>query len=171
MAEDPFRYALLAALAIALLGAAWTDLSTRRIANPLNAAIALGAPLFWWASGLSLWPDIAQQLAVALASMAILTGLFAIRAMGGGDVKLLTALALWIEPSLFLKLLILMTLLGGVLTIVVGAWHLARQPHGGRPGRLTVPYGVAIALAGLCVIGLDYLPATNAWAAIEVTPS
>lgn len=171
MAEDPFRYALLAALAIALLGAAWTDLSTRRIANPLNAAIALGAPLFWWASGLSLWPDIAQQLAVALASLTILTGLFALRAMGGGDVKLLTALALWIEPALFLKLVILMTLLGGVLTIALGAWHLARQPHAAQPGKLTVPYGVAIALAALCVIGLDYLPPAGTWSVGEVTPS
>ncbi len=54
--------------------------------------------------------------------------LFAVRAMGGGDVKLLTALALWIAPLQFLNLLIVMALVGGVLTMVLGAWHVMRAP-------------------------------------------
>lgn len=144
MLDDPFKYGLLAALAIALLVAAVTDLRSRRIGNWLTGAIALAAPLFWVASGLDLWPDIAMQLGVALATFAVLAALFAIRAMGGGDVKLLTALALWIEPSLFLSFLFVMALLGGVVTILFGAWHVARR----RRERLAVPYGVAIALAG-----------------------
>lgn len=158
MADDPLRYALLVALAIALVAAASTDIARRRIGNRLNAAIALGAPAFWWASGLALWPDVALQLGVALASLALLSALFAVRAMGGGDVKLLTALALWIAPSLFFKLVVLMALLGGALTLLLGAWHFARR----RQERLTIPYGVAIALAGLWVIGVDYLPAPDA---------
>jgi len=157
MPDNPISYALLAALAIALLIAAFTDLRTRRIANWLNATIALGAPLFWWASGLALWPGIAMQLAVALASFVILTILFAIRALGGGDVKLLTALALWIAPALFVKLVMAMALLGGVLTLALAGWHALRRQKGG----LTIPYGVAIALAGLWVIGTDYLPAAS----------
>jgi len=144
MLDDPFKYGLLAALAIALLVAAVTDLRSRRIGNWLTGAIALAAPLFWMANGLDLWPDIAMQLGVALATFAVLAALFAIRAMGGGDVKLLTALALWIEPSLFLSFLFVMALLGGVVTILFGAWHVARR----RRERLAVPYGVAIALAG-----------------------
>ena len=110
MLDDPFKYGLLAALAIALLVAAFTDLRSRRIGNWLNGGIALAAPLFWWASGLELWPDIAFQLGIALGTFAVLAVLFAIGAMGGGDVKLLTALALWIEPMPFLKLLVLMAL-------------------------------------------------------------
>ena len=144
MLDDPFKYGLLAGLAIALLVAAFTDLRSRQIGNRLNAAIALGAPLFWWASGLALWPDVALQVGVALAAFAVLAGLFALGAMGGGDVKLLTALALWIEPSLFLSFLFVMALVGGVVTILFGAWHVARR----RRDRLAVPYGVAIALAG-----------------------
>ncbi len=158
MAADTLRYALLAALAIALVTAACTDLAHRRIGNRLNLAIALGAPLFWWASGLSLWPGVALQLGVAVASFLLLSIMFALRVMGGGDVKLLTALALWIAPGLFLKLVVLMALLGGVLTLLVGGWHLARRRRGG----LTIPYGVAIAAAGLWVIGMDYLPAPGA---------
>jgi prepilin peptidase CpaA len=156
--DDPIKYGLLAGLAIALLVAAFTDWRSRQIGNWLNAGIALTAPLYWWASGLSLWPGVALQLGVALLTFAVLAILFALRAMGGGDVKLLTALALWIEPLPFARLLIMMALLGGVLTIVFGAWHVTRR----RKDRLAIPYGVAIALAGLWIIGTDYLPAAGA---------
>lgn len=156
MLEDPIRYGLLAALAIALLVAAFTDLRSRQIGNWLNAGIALGAPLFWWSTGLDPWPGTALQLGVALATFIICAILFALRAMGGGDVKLLTALALWIAPLPFLKLLILMAILGGILTLLFGAWHIMKR----RRDRLAIPYGVAISLAGLWVIGTDYLPAT-----------
>ena len=87
-------YGLLIALAIALLFAAFTDIRRRQIDNWLNLAIALGAPVFWWSQGLALWPDIAIQLGVAAGAFAIFAALFAFKVMGGGDVKLLTALAL-----------------------------------------------------------------------------
>lgn len=155
MPEGYFHYGLLIALAIALVVAAFTDLRRRRIDNWLTGAIALVAPLFWWASGVSLWPGVAIQLGVALAAFAVLAGLFALRVMGGGDVKLLTALALWIEPGLFVQLLIVMALAGGVLTVVFGAWHvMRRQRH-----RLAIPYGVAISAGGLWVLAAHYLPA------------
>ena len=154
MPDGYFSYGLLGALAIALLVAAFTDIRRRQIDNWLTAAIALSAPLFWWASGLSIWPGIAWQLGVALVTFVILAGLFALRVMGGGDVKLVTALALWIEPEWFLRLLIVMALAGGVLTIVLGAWHVARRQR----EKLAVPYGVAIAGAGLWVLAAQYLP-------------
>ncbi|MBW8784324.1 MAG: prepilin peptidase [Novosphingobium sp.] len=147
-------YGLLASLAIALLVAAFTDFRRRQIDNWLNAAVALGAPLFWWASGFT-WIDIAWQLGIAAATFAVLAGLFAMRAMGGGDVKLLTALALWLRPQWFLQLMVTMALVGGVLTLAFGAWHIARR----RKDRLAVPYGIAIAVAGLWVLGDSALPA------------
>lgn len=154
MLDMEFRYLLLGALAIALLVAAFTDIRRRQIDNWLNAAIAAGAPLFWWASGLSLWPGVAWQLGIAVVTFAVLAVLFALRAMGGGDVKLLTALALWIEPVWFLRLLVIMALIGGVLTVALGAWHVARRQR----DRLAIPYGVAIAAAGLWILALQYLP-------------
>lgn len=154
MLQETLHYGLLIALAIALVLAAFTDIRRRQIDNWLNGAIALAAPLFWWASGLSLWPDVAMQLGVALATFAILAGLFALRMMGGGDVKLLTALALWVAPVHFMQLLLMMALAGGIITIVMGAWHVARrQKH-----RLAIPYGVAIAFGGLWVLAANYLP-------------
>jgi len=155
-----FQYVLVAGLAIALLTAAFTDLRSRHIGNWLNAAIACGAPLFWWASGLSLWPDVASQIGLALATFAVLAVLFAIRAMGGGDVKLLAALSLWIAPKHFLALLIIMALIGGVLTILFAAWHVMRR----QKDRLAVPYGIAIAAAGLWILSANYLPAAAAGA-------
>jgi prepilin peptidase CpaA len=152
------HYGLLVALAIALLVAAATDWRRRQIDNWLNLAIVVGAPFYWWASGLSLWPGVAIQLGVGLAAFAVFAAFFALKWMGGGDVKLLTALALWIEPEWFLKLLVMMALVGGVLTLVLGAWHIARRQR----DKLAIPYGVAIAIAGLWVIGTHYLPAARA---------
>ena len=160
MLDEPFKYGLLAMLAIALLVAAFTDLRSRRIGNWLTGAIALGAPLFWWATGLALWPDVALQVGVAALTFAVLAALFAIRAMGGGDVKLLTALALWIEPMQFVRLILAMALLGGVLTIAFGTWHVMRRQR----EKLAIPYGVAISLAGLWTIYLGYGAGTLAGA-------
>jgi len=156
MPHATLTYGLLAALAIALVIAATTDLRSRRIGNELTGAIALAAPLFWWASGLPLWPGIASQIGVALLTFAICAGLFAIRAMGGGDVKLLSALALWIEPALFTRMIVAMALLGGLLTILMIVDRAIRR---GASGQMAVPYGIAIAAAGLWVLAGHYWPA------------
>lgn len=145
-------YGLLAALAIALLAAAVSDLRSRLIHNRLTFGIAAAAPAFWWASGLAPWPGMAAQLALGVAAFAIFAGLFALRMMGGGDVKLLTALALWLPWQPFLELLVIMALLGGVLTIVFAVAHRIAR----RPGRVEIPYGVAIAGSGLWVLASTY---------------
>ncbi len=148
MQGNIFIYGLVGALAIALLIAAFTDIRRRQIDNWLNAAIALGAPVYWWAQGLSVWPDVVIQIALGLATLVILAGLFALKLMGGGDVKLLAALALWLAPLTFLKLLVVMSLLGGLLTIVFAAWHYTVT----RRRDAKIPYGVAIASAGLITL-------------------
>ncbi|WP_114520580.1 prepilin peptidase [Altererythrobacter sp. ZODW24] len=158
MQVENFQYGLLIALAIALLFAAFTDIRRRQIDNWLNLSIALAAPLFWWASGLSLWPEVAIQFGVAIAAFAVFAGLFAVGWMGGGDVKLLTALALWIDPTSFLTLLFVMAVVGGILTIVVGGWHIMRR----RKDKIAIPYGVAIAAGGLWVLGFNYIPTATA---------
>lgn len=150
-----FQYGLLAALALALLIAAFTDFRKREISNWLNGAVALGAPLYWWASGLTLWPGAALQLGLAVAAFVVLAGLFALRAMGGGDVKLLTALALWVPWKEFLELVLIMSVVGGILTVLFGSWHVMRR----RKDRLAIPYGVAIAFAGLSVLYLNHFDA------------
>jgi prepilin peptidase CpaA len=144
---------LLLGLGLALLFAAFTDIRRRQIDNWLTASIALAAPLFWWASGLG-WIAIGWQLGMALGSFALLCVLFALRVMGGGDVKLISALALWIRPAWFADLVVIMALVGGVLTMGLVFWHVTRRQR----DRIAIPYGVAIAAAGLWILTVDYLP-------------
>ncbi|MBX7483244.1 A24 family peptidase [Qipengyuania qiaonensis] len=127
MQSEIFTYVLLAGLAIALLWVIVTDLKSRTISNRLTLTVALGAPLYWLSVGLPLWPGIAVQIGLSLIVFAVCCVLFAIRQMGGGDVKLLTALALWVPPSQFTLLLVAMAMLGWVLTMAVGAWRVARS--------------------------------------------
>jgi prepilin peptidase CpaA len=148
-----FTYGLVAALAIALLVAAVTDIRWRHIDNWLNIAIAAGAPLFWWATGLALG-DIGWQFAIAAAAFAVSAGFFALGWMGGGDVKLLTALALWIKPLWFAQLLVVMSIAGGVLTLLFGAWYFTAR-RGEKP---EIPYGIAISGAGLWALASQYIP-------------
>lgn len=150
---NSISYGLLIALAIALVFAAFTDIRRRQIDNWLNLGIALVAPAFWWASGLSLWPDVAIQLGVAVAAFAVFAGIFALGMMGGGDVKLLTVLALWVTPQAFMQLLLVMALAGGVLTVAMVIWHTTLR----QKDKLAIPYGVAIAFGGLWVLAANYL--------------
>ena len=154
MLHTPIYYGLLAMLAIALLFAACTDLKRRQIDNWLNAAIALAAPLFWWAGGLALWPDIALHLGVALAAFALAAGLFAIGQMGGGDVKLIAALALWFPPTVFLHMLIIMAVLGYVLTMGLATLRVGRADGGLRSRDMAVLSTLAI-VASVLIAGFS----------------
>lgn len=147
MIETP-EFLLLGLLAVLLLVGAVTDWQRRSIDNWLTAAIALLAPLYWWATGLAWWPDIAFQVGIGATVFAIGIGLFAMGAMGGGDVKLLGGLALWFPGLVMLRLAIIMSLAGGVLTVVM----LIRHKLSKSEAPLEIPYGLAISLAGLWVI-------------------
>ncbi len=138
---------LLFLLALALLWTMWLDLRTRLIPNGLTLTIALAAPLWWWAHGWAPWPGIAVQIALALIAFVAFAGLFALGAMGGGDVKLIAALALWLPPASFLQMLVAMALIGGIVTLATLWWHRRAR----REGRPEIPYGIAISLATLWV--------------------
>ncbi|MXP10182.1 peptidase [Altererythrobacter halimionae] len=145
-------YALLGALAIALAIAATTDFLRRKIYNWLVLAIVVLAPVWWWVAALEPWPEMAIQLGMAVATFAVGAGLFALGAMGGGDVKLISALALWFAPLIYLKFLFLTALIGGLLTILFAGFHVARR----RKDKIAIPYGMAIAAAGLWTIFSTY---------------
>ena len=140
---------LLVVLALLLLFACYGDLKARTIPNELNIAIALLAIPFWWASGLAPWPHMALQVTVAALAFAFFAGAFALGAMGGGDVKLIGALALWLPWQGLLLMLVIMSLAGGALTLAM----MIRKKLARTEGPLEIPYGVAIAFAGLWMIG------------------
>lgn len=148
-----FTEALLALLALILVVAAIIDVRTFTISNRLNLAVALLAPLYWWSVGLPLWPDAAVQLGLAAGVFALLAVAFYAGMMGGGDVKLAAALALWFSPVSTLHFLVFMSIAGGFLTLAVVAAHRLRR----KEGRPEIPYGVAIAIGGLAILAQRFL--------------
>ena len=153
MNHENFVDALCAILAVLLLWAAVVDIRTRTIANGLNLTIALMAPLFWWAMGVDLWPDAALRVGIAAGVFLLFALAFQMGMMGGGDVKLAAALALWFAPANTLFLIVIMSLAGGVLTAIVMIEHRLRKTE----GRPEVPYGVAIAFGALWLLAQRFL--------------
>ena len=92
--------------------------------------------------------------------LAVAFAFFAFGWIGGGDAKLVAATALWLGSGLMLPYLVYAALLGGALTLMILA--LRRYPlppgcsgqrwidrlHDSKSG---VPYGIALAIAGLLV--------------------
>ncbi|MCT2399657.1 A24 family peptidase [Novosphingobium mangrovi (ex Huang et al. 2023)] len=150
MSGGIFSYALLAGLATALLVAAFTDLRRREIDNWLNGAIALAAPLWWLSMGFD-WVEIGFQIGLATATFVLTCLLFALRQMGGGDVKLLSALALWFTPVSFVQVVMLMAVIGGGASIGMAALNMKRVP--GETLRDALALGAAAAWVwGACAI-------------------
>jgi prepilin peptidase CpaA len=159
----PVIEAAIVALFVGFAGvAAWCDLSTLRIPNRLSLAIVLLFPAHLAASG-----SVTEAVpAMAVAAAVFLGGwaLFSFRLIGGGDVKLAAAVALWAGPPLVGQFLMLTLLLGGGLALLMigGARHVVayacdvvgaftiRDVLLGR----SIPYGVAIAGAGVLTVGV-----------------
>jgi prepilin peptidase CpaA len=131
-----------------LVSAGIEDARTREIANWKNATVALLAPVWWYANGLDVWPDMALQLGVALAVFAVLLLVFHFGLMGGGDVKLIVALALWLPFPAFLSMLMVMSIAGGVVTLAMIIDRAIKKTR----DQVEVPYGVAIAFAGILAL-------------------
>jgi prepilin peptidase CpaA len=153
MFNGAFTQILLVGLAAILVFAAIVDVRTFTISNRLNLTVALLAPVYWLSIALAPWPGMAIQLAAGGLVFTLFAGAFYAGMMGGGDVKLAAALALWFTPASTVKFLVLTSLAGGVLTLAVLAWHRARR----REGRPEVPYGVAIAFGGLAILTQRFL--------------
>ncbi|MFL6760193.1 prepilin peptidase [Sphingomonas sp.] len=153
MFNGGFTDLLLLALAATLVVAAVIDMRTFTISNRLNATVVAGAPLYWLSIALTPWPGMAIQLAAGGIVFALLAGAFYAGMMGGGDVKLASALALWFSPAGTVKFLVLMSIAGGVLTVGILAWHRAQL----REGRPEIPYGVAIAFGALAILAQRFL--------------
>jgi prepilin peptidase CpaA len=153
MFNSVFTQLLLLVLATLVVVAAVIDVRTFTISNRLNLAVALLAPVYWLSVPLTLWPEIPIQIGVAVIVFVVLAAAFYAGMMGGGDVKLAAALALWFPPGLTIKCLVLMSIAGGLLTLGLLIWHRAKH----REGRPEIPYGVAIAFGALAILAQPYL--------------
>lgn len=136
-------------LALILLLAGVEDARKREIADWKNAAIALLAPLWWWAAGYG-WTDVAWQVGIAVMTFAVFAAAFHFGWMGGGDVKMIAALSLWLPGQSLLTMLMVMSIIGGALTVLMMIDHRRRQAE----GQIETPYGIAIAMAALLLPAL-----------------
>lgn len=148
-----------------LLYAATVDIATRLIRNEICAALAfLGI-----ASQLPNSMQIVESLISAAILVLLLLILYARGGIGGGDVKLLTALAIGFSPAGAIQLLTITALAGGVLALLHLLMRLLPHPKLAPAGsslarrvyaierwrhlrHAPLPYGVAIACGGIWTI-------------------
>lgn len=133
--------------------AAWTDLNTLRIPNRIPVAIALLFPAHALVSGAS----VDWLMAAAMGAIVFLGGwgLYVLRLIGGGDVKLAAAIAVWAGPQHVDVFLAVTAILGGGLALFMAsqarfaAAYWCEFVGAGRIGGVlvgrSIPYGVAIA--------------------------
>ncbi len=144
---------------LALAAAGMSDLARYEIPNGLSVALVAAFALL--ASTLPM-PVTINHVLAGTAVFGLTSLLFAAGICGGGDVKLIGATALWMGWSNLPGFLLSMTLIGAVLALcLMVARRLASSDvvvvTGVRPRRLfmkdnRVPYGVAIAIAGLLML-------------------
>jgi prepilin peptidase CpaA len=143
----------------AMAFSAATDLFTmtvpNRIAIVLVAGFAVLAPLV----GLG-WTEVGLHVALAAAALALSFAMFSLGWIGGGDAKLFAATCLWIGPEALFSYSMFTALFGGALTLGLLFYRKFPLPvalnsqgwlvrlHSPREG---VPYGIALAAAGLLV--------------------
>ena len=150
---------------VLLLYVAVIDVAARLIPNEICLALALLGVAGHLASPI----QILQSLAIAAILFALLFALYMRGAIGGGDVKLLTALAVGLPLMGVIKLLTVTALAGGVLAIVHLVMRLLPNPALAPAGssylrrvyaverwrhlrHAALPYGVAIACGGIWTI-------------------
>ncbi len=148
-----------------LLYVATIDIATRLIRNEICLALALLGIAGQLASPM----QVAQSLAVAAILFLLLFVMYQRGKIGGGDVKLLVALAVGLPLTGVMQLLTVTVLAGGVLALVHLMMRLLPYPRLAPAGSSLVrrvyaverwrhlrhaplPYGVAIACGGIWTI-------------------
>lgn len=123
-------------LCVLLALAVWNDLRTRRIPNALvfggallglllNAALPDGDGLFIQVFG---GIGLLKALAGLAVGLLLLLPMYAMRALGAGDVKLMAMIGAFVGPGAVAGITLLTLLAGGVLALVVAGVHGRLKP-------------------------------------------
>lgn len=157
-------YPLLLVFPIAMAFAAANDLFTMTIPNKISLVLIAAFAVAAVVAGLSL-EQILMHAAAGAGVLVAGFALFSFGLLGGGDAKLMASGALWMGLDLLFPYIAYITIFGGVLSLVILAyrrfvpaaslklppWAMRLHISGGG-----VPYGIAIAAAGLVLY-----PSTN----------
>lgn len=144
--------AALAASVALVLATVWTDLQRREIPHAI-----VGGLVVCWVVAATLDPRAlnATPLAGLACGLAALAAGFAFHALGwlgGGDGKLLAAVALWLGPA---DVGLTLLGIGGIGLLVVLAAHVRPNSKWRQNG---VPWAIAIAPPAAAVLALRALP-------------
>ena len=148
-----------------LLYVAMTDIATRLIRNEICLILALLGIVGQFASQM----HVTESLVAATILLLLLIVIYQRRWIGGGDVKLLVALAIGLPLMGMIQLLTITALAGGVLALVHLMMRLLPYPKLAPAGsslvrrvyaverwrhlrRAPLPYGVAIACGGIWTV-------------------
>ena len=143
---------LVALLIFLLIAAAGEDAARLRISNLTCALVLAGALIAMGLHGLSL--SLWQNAVVFIFILVIGTPAFAVGLFGGGDVKLLAAIGLWLDLNSALYLVVSVVLAGGLLGLIyIIARKLAFITAATGKRYAKVPYGLAIVAGALFVFG------------------
>ncbi len=139
--------------------AALNDLTEFKIPNRICVAIVALYPVHVLASPQSI--DWLGGLVVGGLALVFGIVLFVMRAMGGGDIKLIAATALWAGPGGIVDFIGISALAGGVMALIMlspmrYSLAMAFDRSGNRDAceallGCVLPYGVAIAIGGFVV--------------------
>lgn len=164
-ASFSLQIALLAAMAGLVILAGLSDLRTWLVPNRHSFALAALFPVYVLAGGAEFESGLMAGALVFAAGL-----VFFMRGwMGGGDVKLLTALGLWAGTEQLLPMLMVVSLAGGVMCLVewlggggpqrlAGRFVPALAGHGDAAAMpAVVPYAVAILVGGVYVAASEFL--------------
>jgi prepilin peptidase CpaA len=165
-----FSVGFLIPLTLLLAAAAITDVWRRRIPNALSGAsgllglIAQAATHGWMAAG--------SGMAAGVATVAILWRAWLKGQIGGGDVKLAGAAAIWMGLPLLPQFAVVTAVSGGLVAAVCYVWSsravrkdiqgnlmlatvtmsMPDVPIKGAAGRVSVPYGAAAAAGAMAIL-------------------
>jgi prepilin peptidase CpaA len=145
---------LLTLLGLALCAAAVEDAVRLRISNFTCLAVIFGAMIAMAIHGfpLALW----QNAVVFLAILAVGTAAFAANVLGGGDVKLLAAVGLWMNFAGAVWFVAAVLIAGGLVAmffLVTRPLRRRKRAAGGKRGGAHIPYGIAVAAGALLIFG------------------
>jgi len=142
MGQLTITAANLAFLAI-IADAALSDLRRLRIPNRDSVLLVATFLIAAFVAASGMWAEVLPHLAAGLAVFVVGAALFALGIWGGGDAKLLAAVAVWTGFAGLARLLLVMALVGGALALVV---LVLRRAKSSRRCAVAghVPYGIAI---------------------------
>ncbi|MEL6789394.1 MAG: prepilin peptidase [Pseudomonadota bacterium] len=150
-------YLILAVFPAALIAAAINDITSFKIPNWISVLLISAFPVAAVATGTDfsfLW----QGALLAVGMLIVGFALFAFKIAGGGDGKLLAAVAPWVGFEFLMPFLMVTALAGGAMAIAILMFRQSPiMPFYGRvpwlmeihQSKSGIPYGVAIAVGGL----------------------